>query len=63
MTISRDGKAIDLKVPESVLNSISEHGIEEFVTPRFVAEKISGVYYPAKKKNQKAYLPKSKSFL
>jgi regulator of sigma E protease len=39
LTISRDGQAIDLKVPETVLNSISKHGIEEFVEPRIVAQK------------------------
>lgn len=46
LTISRDGKAIDLRVPESVLNSISEYGIEEFVEPRVVARKILQVVSP-----------------
>jgi regulator of sigma E protease len=46
LTISRDGQAIDLKVPETVLNSISKHGIEEFVEPRIVAHKISQVDKP-----------------
>lgn len=48
LTISRNGKAIDLIVPESVLNSISEHGIEEFIEPRVVAQKISQVTAPLK---------------
>lgn len=43
LTISRDGQAIDIRVPETVLNSISENGIEEFVAPRFKINKINGV--------------------
>lgn len=46
LTISRDGKAIDLRVPESVLDNISKHGIREFVTPRLVAKKIDSVANP-----------------
>lgn len=46
LTISREGKAIDLSVPESVLNSISKYGIEEFIEPRVVSQKISGVLDP-----------------
>ncbi len=40
LTVSRNGQAIDLRVPESVLNSISEYGIQEFVAPRFETKKI-----------------------
>jgi len=34
LTVSRDGKAIDLRVPETILDSLSKHGIKEFVAPR-----------------------------
>ncbi len=43
LTISRNGQAMDIRVPESVLNSISEYGIREFVTPRDVIYKVTGV--------------------
>lgn len=43
LTVSRDGQAIDLKVPETVLDSISEYGIREFVSPRFEVQKIKVV--------------------
>ncbi|MES2419409.1 MAG: RIP metalloprotease RseP [Bacteroidota bacterium] len=46
LTISRDGRAIDLRIPETVLNSISQHGIEEFVEPRVIAKKIASVNSP-----------------
>lgn len=46
LTVSRNGGAIDLKVPESVLDNISKHGIKEFVSPRFVAKKIDSVVTP-----------------
>ncbi|MNK59371.1 putative zinc metalloprotease [compost metagenome] len=46
LTISRDGKAIDLRVPESVLDSISKYKIKEFVAPRMVAKKIGTVVSP-----------------
>lgn len=46
LTIARDGKAMDFKVPESILNSISAHGIKEFVSPRIVAQKIKVVSTP-----------------
>lgn len=46
LTVSRNGSAIDLKVPESVLDNISKHGIKEFVSPRFVAKKIDSVVTP-----------------
>jgi regulator of sigma E protease len=48
LTISREGRAIDLTIPESVLNSISKHGIDEFIEPRVVAKKISVVNDPTK---------------
>lgn len=34
LTVSRNGQAIDLRVPDTVLDSISEYGIREFITPR-----------------------------
>jgi regulator of sigma E protease len=61
LTISRNGQAIDLKVPESVLNSISEHGIEEFVEPRIVAKRISQVNEPSAVVESKGLLSKIKS--
>jgi len=50
LTIAREGKAIDLTVPETVLNSISKHGIDEFIEPRVIAQKISLVKAPEKEK-------------
>ena len=46
LTISRDGKAMDLRVPESVLDSISKYKISAFVGPRVVAKKIDSVVTP-----------------
>jgi len=43
LTIFRDGKTIDLRVPESVLDSISKYKIKSFVGPRLVAKKIDSV--------------------
>ena len=43
LTIAREGRAMDLRVPESVLNSISEYGIQEFVIPRYKIGKILSV--------------------
>jgi regulator of sigma E protease len=57
LTISRDGQAIDIRVPESVLNSISEHGIEEFVAPRFIINKVNSVVENTESE------PKSRSLL
>ncbi len=48
LTISRDGKAIDLTVPETILDSISKYTIDEFIEPRIVAGKISKVNAPIK---------------
>jgi regulator of sigma E protease len=50
LTISRQGKAIDLTVPESVLDSISKHGMDEFIEPRIIAKEISVVNPPAEEK-------------
>lgn len=58
LTISREGKAIDLHVPETVLNSISKHGIEEFVEPRVVAGKIIKVSTPADLQPKQGFLAK-----
>ncbi|WP_293300131.1 RIP metalloprotease RseP [Pedobacter sp. UBA4863] len=46
LTISRENKTIDLRVPESVLDSISKYNIREFVTARMVAKKIDSVITP-----------------
>ncbi|RZL48337.1 MAG: RIP metalloprotease RseP [Pedobacter sp.] len=40
LTVSRNGQAIDLRVPETVLDSISEYGIREFVSPRVETKRI-----------------------
>jgi len=50
LTISRDGKAIDLVVPETILDSISKYTIDEFVEPRVIAQKISLVKGPEQEK-------------
>lgn len=47
LTISRDGKAIDLIVPETILDSISKYTIDEFIEPRIVAGKITAVVGPS----------------
>ncbi len=53
LTISRNGQAMDIRVPESVLNSISEYGIREFVTPRDIIYKVTNViqYIDAEKES------------
>lgn len=61
LTISREGKAIDLTVPESVLNSISKHGIDEFIEPRVIAQQISLVVEPQPEKT--GLLAKIKQFV
>ncbi|RZL52050.1 MAG: RIP metalloprotease RseP, partial [Pedobacter sp.] len=43
LTVSRNGQAIDLRVPDTILDSISEYGIREFVAPRFEINKIQTV--------------------
>lgn len=40
LTVSRNGQAVDLKVPDTIVNSISKYGIREFVAPRFELNKI-----------------------
>jgi regulator of sigma E protease len=47
LTISRDGKAIDIRVPETILNSITKNGAKEFVAPRFEIKKINVVVDPS----------------
>lgn len=47
LTVLRNGKAVDLHVPETVLNSITKFGIEEFISPRFEVHKINKVVEPA----------------
>jgi len=32
LTISREGKAIDIKIPDNILNKVSDLGIEEFIS-------------------------------
>jgi regulator of sigma E protease len=43
LTVSRDGKAIDIKVPEKILNSITKNGIKEFVTPRIIIKDVDSI--------------------
>jgi regulator of sigma E protease len=45
-TVARDGKAMNLKVPESILDEISKHGVKEFVTPRLLAHRVDSVVTP-----------------
>lgn len=35
ITVVRDGKEVDVAVPANVLNTIADHGIQEFVAPRY----------------------------
>jgi regulator of sigma E protease len=43
LTVSRDGKAMDIKVPETVLDSISKAGAKEFVFPRSIIDSVKHV--------------------
>ncbi|RZK66733.1 MAG: RIP metalloprotease RseP, partial [Pedobacter sp.] len=63
LTISRDGKAIDLRVPESVLDSISKYKIKEFVAPRMVAKKIGTVVSPEDLKPEVSLFGKIKALV
>jgi regulator of sigma E protease len=47
LTVARNGQAIDLHVPETVLNNITKYGIEEFISPRIVVQKIQKVVEPS----------------
>ncbi len=46
LTISRSGQAIDISVPDTILNRITKLGIEEFMQPRMEAYKIMQVVGP-----------------
>ncbi len=46
ITVSRNGQAMDIKMPESVLNSLSKGNIREFVTPRVQPTHIEQVLSP-----------------
>ena len=46
LTVLRNGQAVDLHVPESVLNSITKYGIQEFISPRRGVQKIDKVLEP-----------------
>lgn len=46
LTVAREGRAMDIKMPESVLNSITKGNIKDFVAPRLVAKKIDSVITP-----------------
>ena len=61
LTISREGKTMDLRVPESVLDSISKYKIKEFVAPRMVAKKIGTVATPEELQPKVGFLSKIKA--
>lgn len=63
ITISRAGKAMDLKVPETILDSISKYGIKEFVTPRLVSKSIDSVITPKDLQPKVGLLGKIKGLL
>ncbi|MEE1944904.1 RIP metalloprotease RseP [Pedobacter sp. KR3-3] len=47
LTIARNGQAMDYKVPETILDSISKYGgIGQFATPRLVVKNIDTVFNP-----------------
>jgi regulator of sigma E protease len=58
LTISRDGNAMDLHVPESILNSISKHGPGEFIEPRTLAQSILEVKKPSDYQEKQSLLSK-----
>ncbi len=35
ITVVRDGKEVDVAVPADILNTIADHGVQEFVAPRY----------------------------
>lgn len=62
LTIARNGQAMDYKVPETVLDSISEYGIKEFVSPRFTVKNINLVFKPSDNEvNPKGLIDKIKN--
>lgn len=50
LTVMRDGKALDIKVPDNILNKVSDLGIEEFISKMpLISSSIDSVYSNAKK--------------
>lgn len=50
LTIMRDGKALDIKVPDNILNKVSDLGIEEFISRMpLISSSVDSVYSNAKK--------------
>jgi regulator of sigma E protease len=50
LTIMREGKALDIKVPDNILNKVSDLGIEEFISRMpLISSSIDSVYSNAKK--------------
>jgi regulator of sigma E protease len=50
LTVMRDGKALDIKVPDNILNKVSDLGIEEFISRMpLISSSIDSVYSNAEK--------------
>ena len=50
LTVMRDGKAIDIKVPDNILNKVSDLGIEEFISRMpLLTSSVDSVFGNAKK--------------
>jgi regulator of sigma E protease len=60
LNVQRDGKEIELTIPKTILNDISDYGIGEFITPRM---KFSIDEIAPKSNAQKAGLQKGDSIL
>lgn len=52
LTISRNGNAIDLKIPESILDSLTKNGVREFVAPRRLIKEVNLVIDPSVNKKE-----------
>ncbi len=60
LTVSRDGKAIDLKIPESILDSLTKNKSRDFVLPRLELKAIDSVF--GKTPPEKSLFTKIKGF-
>lgn len=53
LTVSRNGNAMDLKIPETILDSLTKKGVREFVAPRRIIQEINIVADPSVNKEEK----------
>lgn len=58
ITISRNGKALDLYLPDTILDSISKYGVDEVAVPRVVMKSIAEVVTPEEMQPKQSLLSK-----